>query len=106
MLRTGAGLKRRGLAVSGMRQPACADDLAVALVADAHDRGPRVLDRDSHAVGIGMQDRRLVAHDRHMALPEYEVAAPKLLDVLRALKRAAQRPLLHVGVARTVGPAG
>src|SRR5262245_62283097 len=85
---------------SGMGQPARPDNLTVALLAEAHDRGPRVLDGDGHAVGIGMQDGRFVAHDRHMALPEQKVAAPQLLDVLRTLERAAQRPQLHVGVAR------
>ena len=47
-----------------------------------------------------MHERRLVPHNGDMALPEQKVASPQLLELVRVRKRAAQRLLLHVAVAR------
>ena len=49
-----------------------------------------------------MNDIRPVAHDRDVALPEYQIAAPRLRDV----DRRAERVFLHVAVARAGDAAG
>src|SRR5215467_324073 len=62
------------------------------------------LDRDGHVKGVGVHDRSFVAYDRHVALPEDQVAASKARGIV-GWQRATQRLCLHVAVARTVDAA-
>src|SRR5262245_48891088 len=53
-----------------------------------------------------MDERRRILDDGDMAVPEYEIAAPKLGRIERRRERLAQRRLLHVAVARAGHAAG
>ena len=57
---------------------------------------------DRHVERIGVQQRRAIAHDRDMALPEDQIAAARCSIV----DRRAERLLLHVAVARAGDAAG
>src|SRR5512135_1076437 len=56
------------------RDPAHARDLAAG-IADARERCGDRLDRNRHVKSVGVNEGRAVAHDRHVAFPEDEVAA-------------------------------
>ncbi len=58
------------------------------------------LARHFHRPAVGVQQRRRVAHDSDMALPEHEVAAPQMRERVVERQRPAERGLLHVAVAR------
>src|SRR5712671_3154169 len=62
------------------------------------------LDCNRHVEGIGMDERRYIAHDRDMALPEYEIAAFGIAQV--AFTFRTQVAFLHVGVAPAWDAAG
>src|ERR1700704_1757057 len=72
------------------------------------------LDCNRHVEGIGMDERRYIAHDRDMALPEYEIATFGIAQVAftfrtqTALLRITplQVAFLHVGVAPAWDAAG
>ena len=51
--------------------------ISLAGIADTRDCFRERLDRDRHMKGIGVNERRPVAHDGDMAFPEDEVAAPQ-----------------------------
>ena len=86
-------------ALTARSNPAKARGLAAAATAGARDRLGQRLDDDGHVKAAGMDDGVRAGHDRHMAAPEHEVAAPQRLDRYRL----AHRRLL-VAVARA-GPA-
>src|SRR5215510_622313 len=90
-------LKTTAAVLPRLIEPAHARHLAAA-GADARDRLRDRLERDRHVEGIGMNERCRVAHDRHMALPEYEIAPPQLGGRDREL--LAERLFLHGAVAR------
>ena len=80
-------------------------------LADARDRVGDRFDRDRHVEGIGVNKCGVIARDRDMAFPEYQIAAlwhggplpslPRMRRRVRVGDGGAERPLLHVAVART-----
>ena len=58
------------------------------------------LARHFHRPAVGVQQRRRVAHDADVALPEHEIAAPQMRERVVERQRRAERRLLHVAVAR------
>jgi hypothetical protein len=70
------------------------------------DRGPDAAQRLSgglyrygHVKGVGVKDRSFVAHDRHMAVPEEQVAPPQGRKIF-GYHLGANQELLHVAVTR------
>src|SRR5579872_3637854 len=70
---------------------------------DAGDHLLRALDRRHHVMRIGVNDGGGIARDCDMPLPENQIAALEIFDVLR-IEFAAEPVLLHVAVARTTCP--
>ena len=55
-------------------------------------------------MGIGVQQRGLIAHDAGVPAPKYEVAAPQARKVRACGNWQSQRVFLQIGVARRVNP--
>jgi hypothetical protein len=50
----------------------------VAQTTNARDRRVDRLERDCHVESVGVKERCRVAHDRHVAMPKQEIAAPQV----------------------------
>src|SRR5262249_50216417 len=72
---------------------------------DARNRFARALDHGRHVVGVGVNDRIGVAHDRDMALPENQVT-PLELFRFYPLQGSTEPDLLQIAVARAAGAGG
>src|SRR5262249_28004876 len=86
------------------RQAAYACDLTF-FCTYARDRSLGRLEYDRHMGCAGMHERPIPSRNRHMTVPEHKIASPQLTKLAR-LDCAAERPFLHVAVARTSDAAG
>ncbi|EFG2885784.1 tetratricopeptide repeat protein, partial [Escherichia coli] len=73
-------------------------------IADAFDRVGKAFVRHLHGMAIGVDHFGRVGHDRYMALPEHEVAAPCAGEIGAGVERLADSCFLHRGIAQNIAP--